>query len=258
MTARQAYSLFACAALGALFLTGCQPAMRGEPWTIECLALRGRERSRNAETVAEVFRQADGIDGKRVFVRHTDDASTIYYGRYFRRIDRDRGKRDVPRELVNDLNLVREMGDDRGRRIFLAARMIREPMADVGPPDWNLANTDGVYTLQVAAFEPTPEQPNFKRAAVEHARLLRENGYEAYYHHGLATSEVTLGVFGADAVINRDGKIDYSSEVRVLQRKEQFRYNLTNGAIWYAIVDGQKAPVRSLLVRIPQREESRP
>ena len=54
-----------------------------------------------------------------------------------------------------------------------------------------------------------------------------------------------------EALRAKHGK-ELAAKVRDLQRKENFRYNLTNGAIWHAIIDGQKAPVRSLLVLIPK------
>jgi hypothetical protein len=112
--------------------------------------------------------------------------------------------------------------------------------------------------LQVAAFEPGGAYENYKQGAVDYAKYLRDKGYEAYYHHGEAASVVTVGTFGADAVVKRAGRTDYSDEVRALQRKESFKYNLTNGAVWYAVIDGEKAPVRSLLVRIPQPDPLAP
>ncbi len=242
-------------ALGAI---GCAPGLRGEPWTIECLALPGMQHRRDAETVANVMRQANGVRGRDVHVRHDDDASRIYYGKYHRKIDRAKGDREIPKRLRTDLALIKELVDDSGRRLFIAARMVREPLPSVGRPEWNLENADGLYTLQVAAFEATPKQPNFKQAAVDCAAQLRGKGYEAYYHHGPSNSEVTVGTFGASAVIRRKGKPEYSPEVRALQRKERFRYHLTNGAIWHSIVDGERAPVRSLLVRIPQRDPFQP
>lgn len=242
----------------ALGVTGCGRGLRGDPWTIECLAVSGVAHRGEVEAVAVVLRQADGIRSRDVRVVHTDEASRIYYGRYGRTIDRAQGVREIPKRLREDLKLIKELVDDNGRRLFIAARMVREPLPDVGPAEWDLANADGMYTLQVAAFEPTPDRPNYKQAAVDYATLLRSKGYEAYYHHGPANSEVTVGTFGAGAVFKRDGKPTYSEEVRSLQRKENFRYNLTNGGIWHAIVDGHKAPVRSLLVRIPQGNARQP
>ncbi len=239
-----------CLVLG---LTGCQGALRGEPWTIECLTLRGAEHREHSDAIADALRQFDGVATGKVRVHHTLEASTIYYGRYFRRIDREKGLRPIPDKLRDELAMIQELVDDHGRRVFIAARMVREPLPDVGPPEWNLENTDGVYTLQVAAFESTPGQPDYKRAAARYAAQLRKKGYEAYYHHGESASVVTVGTFNRNAVITRDGRPDYSQAVRALQQKETFIYNLTNGDVWHAIVDGKKAPVRSLLVEIPKR-----
>ncbi|MEE9295142.1 MAG: hypothetical protein V3W34_09325 [Phycisphaerae bacterium] len=248
--------------IGLIFLpmagvTGCQT---GEPWTIECFGFQGPDHHQTAESIAAVLGQADGIDKRKVHVRHSPGKSTICYGTYHRNIDRMKGTREIPDDLRRDLGLVRELVDDRGRRLFIGARMVRKPLPDVGPAEWNLENAGGVYSLQVAAFEPTPQRRNYKQAAVHHTRRLRLRGYDAYYHHdsARAVSVVTVGIFGEDAVIKRDGRTTYNDEVRELQRKENFRYNLTNGAIWHAIIDGQKAPVRSLLVRIPRRDKDNP
>lgn len=234
-------------------VTGCRT---GEPWTIECFGFQGRDHHQTAESIAAVLGQAAGIDKRKVHVGHGPGKSTIYYGTYHRNIDRMKGTREIPDDLRRDLDLVRELVDDRGRRLFIGARMVRKPLPDVGSAEWNLQNVDGVYSLQVAAFEPIPQRRNYKQAAVNHARRLRLRGYHAYYHHDTARalSVVTVGIFGEDAVIKRDGRTTYSDEVRELQRKENFRYNLTNGAVWHAIIDGARAPVRSLLVRIPGRD----
>ncbi|NOS99333.1 MAG: hypothetical protein HOP29_01750 [Phycisphaerales bacterium] len=241
---------------------GCQPrsggtgpsllGARGEPWTIECLAIPGSANHDDAEQIADVLRRTVGIDAKAVFVRHTNDASTIYYGNYARRIDRLRGEREIPDVLKRDIGAIKDLGDERGRPLFLAARMVPLPTPDPGKPEWNLETANGTYSLQVAAFFATPEVTDYKKAAVDYVMELRKRNYEAFYHHGEANSVVTVGVFGAEAVIDRGGAVDYSDEVRALQRKESFAYNVTNGAIWKPKVGGQQAVVRSLLVRIPK------
>lgn len=240
-------------------VAGCQTGLRGEPWTIECLRLSDAEHQASAEAIADVLRQTAGINGKGVSVRHETDSSTIYYGTYYRKIDRMRGTREIPAALQKDLGVIKELYDDRGRRIFLGARMVARPVPDVGPPEWNLENVQGVYSLQVAVFFATLKVPNYKKAAVDQAAALRKKSYQAYYHHGQSKSVVTVGVFGSDAVVvDNEGRLGYSAEVHALQRKENFRYNMTNGAVWTASLDGQRAPVRSLLVRIPKPEEQIP
>ena len=238
-------------------IAGCR-GPGGEPWTIECLELQGPGSRDAALAIADVLRQTEGIDGHGVHVRHDDESTRIYYGKYDRRIDRIRGLREIPEDLKTDLALVKELYDDRGRRIFLGARMVPQPVDDAGPREWDLQNVDGVYSLQVAVFFATTRVPDYKQAAADYVSALRKKGYQAYYHHGQSKSVVTVGVFGPEAVINRQGQLDYSNQVRELQRKEDFAYNLNNGAVWKAIVDGHEAQVRSLLVRIPPRPEPNP
>lgn len=232
--------------------------MGGEPWTIECLDLPGAGHREDSIAIAELLRRTEGIDADAVHVQHDEESSSIYYGRYYRRIDRLKGVRHIPDDLREDLAAIKELYDDLGRRIFLAARMVPQPLADVGPPEWDLRNVKGIYSLQVAVFFATPKVRDYKQAAVDKVSALRKKGYQAYYHHGDSQSVVTVGVFGGDAVVDYEGGIDYSPKVRALQRKEDFVYNVTNGAIWTAVVDGKRAPVRSLLVEIPVPREPVP
>ena len=94
--------------------------MRGEPWTIKCLELSGPDHQTHATAIADVLRGTDGIDPEKVRVRHADDGSRVYYGRYLRRIDRLRGIRDIPEALRRDLEMIKELYDDRGRRALHA------------------------------------------------------------------------------------------------------------------------------------------
>ena len=55
----------------------------------------------------------------------------------------------------------------------------------VAPPEWNLANAKGYWSLQIAAYKDSPKR---KEAAVEAVREARKNGVEAYYYHGETTS----------------------------------------------------------------------
>lgn len=249
------------ACLAPLATLGCRGA-RGEPWTIECMKYAEPGHEQVIDSVADVLRKTPGIDSRKVRVAHEPEGSAIYYGRYFRRIDRLNDERSIPPELKRDLEQIKQLYDDQGRRLFLTARMVPVPVEDVGPPEWNLANATGEYTLQVGVFFPTPELRDFKRAAVEFVRELRKRGYDAYYYHDRTRSIVTVGIFGPDAVYVRDNRVGYSPQVRALQKKETFRYNLTNGAIWsnkYETATGVvKQPVRSLLVRIPKKPPPQP
>ncbi len=244
--------VFGTVGLVLTLLAGGCVSQRGELWTIECLEVRGPEREETVETVAGVLRETSGIRPQDVSVIHETEGSRIMYGQYHRDLESATGNRDIPRRLRDDLAMLKALHDDRGRRLFVAARMVPMPVPDTGPPEWNLVNVTGVYTLQIGVFFATADLRDFKSAAVEYVKALRAKGYEAYYYHTDSKSVVTVGVFGEDAVVRSGGHVDYSREVRELQKSEAFAYNITNGAIWKARVDNTEAPVRSLLVKIPR------
>ena len=152
-----------------------------------------------------------------------------------------------------DLALIRQLGGPSGERYFARALPIRMPTPDVGNPEWRLDRADGVYTLQVASFEPTDKFWGFKRAGAEYCEFLRKKGHEAYYHHTQSASVVTVGAFGPEAVERRsDQRAYYSDTVDALQRNELFRYNVVNGGVVY-VRDGQgrRVAMPSRLVEIP-------
>ncbi len=236
-------------------------AAKGAPWTIQCLELRGPYGLRQVQQVAETLKNTSGIRPADVFVRDESDGSArLYYGTYLRRADRRTGKLALPGKMRKDLDLIRQFGDDSGKRYFAYAMPVRMPTPDVGNRDWALEDVPAKYSLQVAVFEPAGDFWQYKEAAVQYCDLLRKKGYEAYYHHGKACSVVTVGAFGPDAVIVRpDGRTHYSSDVLALQGDELFRHNLVNGAIHRVRnEDGGSAAVPSRLVEIPRSPESDP
>jgi cell division septation protein DedD len=135
------------------------------------------------------------------------------------------------------------------------------PKPDVGNPAWALAKADAAYTLQVAAFEPTDRFQEFKQAAADYCAMLREQGFEAYYHHTDAVSMVTVGLFGPAAVrVGPNGRSYYSREVIDLQQSDELlKYNRVNGGIYKVKNDeGIMVPVPSRLVKTPKAEDSTP
>lgn len=248
---------------------------RGSPWTILCVELRGGFARENAENIADTLRRTPDINPREVRTSHdADGASRVYYGTYHRKTEANTGKRNIPPELQRDLVLIRELGVGSGERYFVGARIVRFPVPDVGNPAWQLRNASGVYSLQVAAFEPTDDFWDYKAAAAKYCEWLRSKGYEAYYFHGETVSIVTVGSFGESAVIPSErGLPRYSAEVVAMQRDELLRYNLVNGAIVKArsvdpVVPGQTGkpqsaasgslqPVPSRLVPIPRERNAR-
>ncbi len=255
-----------CAASGSA--TAGPSGGKGAPWTILCLELFGDTRTRDAQRFAETLRNTPGIRANEVYFHDDSDGYTrLYYGDYRWPPPKNGKPAPMPQTLRNDLTALRQLGDASGQRYFLRAVAVRKPTPNVGNPEWALSNAQGFYTLQVAVFEPLGDFLEFKQAAAEYCKLLREKGFEAYYYHANAASLVTVGVFGADAVIqpSRDAAQKeyitrgvvalpvYSAEVRKLQREELLQYNLHNGGIRYSRgPNGERVPEVSQLVEIPR------
>lgn len=254
--------LTGCAAPGGQAAgSGSLFARKGVPWTILCLEMKGEFARDHIETIARTLRETRGISRDEVVVSHDEDGtSRLYHGRYLRRMEGKTRKRSIPKRMASDLKLIKELGAGPGQYLFIGATMVPYPIPDVGNPDWALASVDAAatYSLQVAVFEPTDEMWDFKCTAARYCEMLRDRGFEAYYHHSRASSVVTVGLFGEEAVINQpQGLPRYSHAVRALQRQDELmRYNRLNGAAYRARDDaGQMSLVPSRLVHIPRSEE---
>lgn len=234
---------------------------KGSPWTILCLEVRGPERMQQMEQIAETLKRTPGIrPDEVVLLDDPDGLAQLYYGVYYRRTDRQTRQRSTPKRLRRDMELIKQLGDPSRKYYFLMARTVRVPTPDVGNPDWALLKVNAAYSLQVAVFEPTDDFWDFKLAAAEYCKFMREKGYEAYYYHGSGCSVVAVGAFGEDAVRRGpDRRTYYSPEVVALQQDELLKYNRLNGAI-YRIKTGDDTSVRvtSRLVRIPSSRDADP
>ena len=227
----------------------------GAPWTIRCVEISGPQRVQQIQQYTETLRNTPGIRAGDVFFRDEEDGQArLYYGSYRRRADPKTGKRPIPRPMQQDLDLLRSLGGPDGKRYFSRAIPSRVPQPDVGNPEWRLESAAGAYSLQVAAFEPTDDFWEYKKAAAEYCAYLRGKGYEAYFHHSAVGSEVTVGAFGADAIVrDASGIVNYSLRVIALQKDELLKYNLVNGGVIYVHDQGLgRTAVPSRLVGIPK------
>ncbi|MFW6132392.1 MAG: hypothetical protein ACOC8F_00740 [Planctomycetota bacterium] len=137
-------------------------------------------------------------DWKHLQVVHEGGRSQLLWGRYAT-------IEDAQRNLKRAKAFQPRQG---GMHVYGRALVIPIPGDDPGPPEWKLAGADGAYTVVVAKFQNLPRQgihpavTTRKQDAVDYCRRLREQGVEAYYHHGPGSSLVTVGTFGSDAVVS--------------------------------------------------------
>jgi hypothetical protein len=256
---------------GSLF--GGHKAGDAEIWTIECNEYLGENSGETADSMATALKKVDGIKADAVRVEHGEGKSRVLYGSYPLKYVRAKTSKEtqvegetvieLSEDIKRDLKLIRglAMGEEFP---FFSSRPIPQPATDVGPPEWDLRNAKGVYTLNVGVTYNTPTLHNHKEAAVEWVRALREQGYQAYYYHapdGTKTS-ICVGTFGDDALVaGPDGKSQYSEAVQTLRNQGDFQYNLENGLRVYRKVPNsetgqiERIPNWSFLVKIPQKEK---
>lgn len=245
-------------------------AGRGPQWTILALELQGPTSGPDAHRFAETLKNTPGIRADEVFVEEGVGHARLYYGTYSWPEAKKGGRTPMPEEMRSDLALLKQFGDPATGKYFLRAMPVRMPTPDVGNPEWALSRANGLYTLQVGVFEPAGDFAEYKEAASEFCKLLREKGYEAYYHHTDAASMVTVGAFGKDAIIEPPagakgpgpGSVPipvYHPRIIAMQKEELLKYNLLNGGIQYVRkTDGSRVPVFSRLVEIPHPTKKLP
>lgn len=228
----------------------------GVEYTIVLLTVSGEGHARTMRRFEQETRRRTGWDD--LTVAHKEGSSVLYWGTY-----------RTLREAEEHLQKAKDFRSAEGRQPFPRAMIVPLPGEDPGPPEWNLLNADGAYTVCVYQFHNEPQRGWYRRkeAAVEFCRKLRDEGHEAYYHHGPSTSSVTLGTFGEDAVKTvRDGETQRTvvtdPRAKKIMDTPRFKYMAVNAHEQIVTVADpetgkpKKVKARSRLVKIPDKAES--
>lgn len=248
-------------------------------WAVRCLTLRGANRFQAAQSYVDALRMVAGIKPDLVQVFHESGETTIYYGRYRRRYDAKSNTEVFRPSHLGDLDLIRHLSLNVqdpavGTRTvwpFQLATMGTLPIGRSAHAQWRLSKAPGYYSLQVAVFYNTEGMRRRKYAAEEYCKLLREQGEQAYYHHGAVNSSVCIGAFPKEAIQTFQkqdpltGIIRVTAKIvdeRMLALQRRFPHNLHNGSIFYQITrdprTGKKYrdPHTSFAVEIPRAERN--
>ncbi|MCA9243203.1 MAG: hypothetical protein KDA32_04550 [Phycisphaerales bacterium] len=219
-------------------------------WGIQCLTLTGERRRKLAQAYADSLRKAQGIKPDRVQVYDDGPETSVYYGQYKRVPEKGSDAEAFEPNPRGDLAIVRDLSyinESAGQPVwpFRAATIRPLPVTSRGPKEWRLENAAGYWTLQVAVFFNVEQMRERRYAAEEYCRLLREDGVEAYYHHGVVNSAVFVGTFPKDAIQTRQEKNSFTGvstahsrivDPDMLGLQEKYPYNLQNGAVVYDLV----------------------
>jgi hypothetical protein len=279
---------FACLAVLLPLLAGCKtptgnvvmkpPKADDEDiWAIRCLTLQGPNRFQLADNYANALKRVAGLKPDLVQVFHESGETAVYYGRYRRRYDAKTETESFRPDPLRDLELIRHLSmtiqdpavGNHPVWPFQLATMDTLPIGRGTHPEWLLSRAPGYYSLQVGVFYNTGEMRRRKYAAEEYCRLLREQGEEAYYHHGPMNSSVCIGAFPKEAIQTFQKQDPLTGIIQVtarivderllaLQRKHPF--NLHNGSKFYELIrdpqTGQQVrdPHTSFAVEVPREE----
>lgn len=220
----------AVAALLMLAASGCESGggggglqLGGSPrtddvWCVRALAVRGANHAGTASGYADVLKSVRGLKPDRVRLESRGDSSDVLYGRYAREYDVRTGRVTFKPDPAADLALIRGVTIGSNKPFYRAA-LVAAPVAAGGHPErrgWDLANLrDGYWSLHVAVFYNTEGMTQRRQAAEEYCKLLRDQGVEAYFHHGDVNSSVCVGVFPYSAVVTEQVTDPGTQRVRV-------------------------------------------
>jgi hypothetical protein len=267
-----------CETLGGATAMGPADGDDEDIWAIQCLSLDGPNRFELARSYADALKKVNGLKPELVQVFHESGQSGVYYGRYRRRYDPRTDTESFRPDHLRDFDLIRHLSMSvqdpaGGSRIvwpFRLATMGTLPVGRGSHPEWLLTNAPGYYSLQVGVFYNTGAMRSRKYAAEEYCKLLREQGEEAYYHHGAVNSSVCIGSFPEEAIQtfqqtdSLTGIIEVTAKIvdeRLLALQRKYPDNLHNLHKFYDVsVDprtGKKtrSPHTSFAVEIPRAEQ---
>lgn len=237
-------------------------------WAIRCVSLQGTDGPRRAAAYAAALKQVPNLKPDLVQVIGDEDGTAVYYGRYARNYGTDDPQEMYRPSHLRDLETIRSLRYQ-GREVwpFLLATMDVLPTYRPAHPEWDLNHVEGYWSVHVGAFENTRDFHARRSAAEQYCALLREEGHEAYFHHGPAISSVYVGVFPEDAVVEVQrenpltGVLRAGIEIVDPQMKkamETFPHSLHNGGTAYNIIRDprtnevkERVPTPSFPVRTP-------
>jgi hypothetical protein len=171
----------------------------GQPWTILCVESYGENRRFTIDEFAAGLRKTKGFDAAQVRAVHKEEVSQLLYGRYGRSVNPRTGRLDIPDEMRRDMVRIRDLSPRTAQPFYPFALAAPIPLDEgpVGPPEWDLLQTNASYSLLIAVFTAVEDR---KGVAIEYVRRLRADGDEAYFYHDATRSHVCVGTFGASEV----------------------------------------------------------
>ncbi len=163
-------------------------------FTVFCTAISGPNHINQAKTLRQQLIQITGM--RDWYTVQSQGQTTLYYG-FYREVNEQIDPKEGTR-AQNDRRRIAALTSTNGDRLFRSVLLVALEEADPSaPPDWNLENAKGFYSVQIAVYK---DHARRKQYAVDAVREARAAGYEAYFYHGPTASSVCIGVWPETAV----------------------------------------------------------
>lgn len=197
-----------------VFLAGCDNAAMspggGSPpasadddlWAIRVYSSREPEHASRADGYGRALKTVKGLKADLVRVVHSDTVSTVYYGRYRQQLDLKSGRTSYTPDYSPELAQIRGLTlGGSSEHPFAAAMIDALPPPPSANSQWDLlSQNSGYWSLQVGVFYNTEGMTRRRQAAEEYCKLLRDQGEQAFFHHGASNSSVCIGLFPREAI----------------------------------------------------------
>lgn len=199
---------------------------KGARFTIFCESFTGDDHVQRSTEMKNILMANARVKGW--YVIHKDGQSTIYHGYYSefdvanaadsaaeKEADRAQNEKKLVEALPNPLN--------KDQRLFPRALFVSLDSPDPdAPAEWNLVNTRGYWSVEIAAYSGFER----KQAAVESVREARKMNIPAYYYHGPSYSSVCIGAWPQAAVIEKS-----TEQVNAIPQGSDIFVDVQGGAI---------------------------
>lgn len=178
---------------------------KGALYSLHCATFTGPTHITDAKRFKDALIRSTG--SKDWYIVHSAEESDLYFGFYKTFYDQSQlgeyTRAQSDRAKVS--SLVNEDGEALFPQVVFVSINVPDPPA---PKEWDLANNPGYWTLQIAKYQGSPDR---KQAAVDAVREFRARGVEAYFRHGPTTSEIYIGSWPRQAVLEQETSVAQSN-----------------------------------------------
>jgi len=234
---------------------------QGKPdrWTICCLRMSILDHQAICNQYADLLRQVRELDARKVRVVSDASSSAVYYGEYTRISDPKSDRLIFPTQYQRDIELIRRLSSGNSTPFFGAQPELLERGDAPRHPEWSVFSAKGEYTLHIAVFYNTGTFDQRREAAEQYVSALREEGFSAYFYHGIVKSHVFVGDFLESDIIQTPKGNHWGPRVEefVSKNEAEFRHTTENGVIRKRRMgDGQFVAPLSVLRKVPQADQA--